>query len=144
MPAIAGGDACRSRPAGALTEMPIAEARSGLPLTDAQRQAERRIHDAPRDQEQDEQHDQAIDVAGVAEHIEAEQAEHRLDRDALQAVGAAGELPSWLASLAQHQRDAERHHQPRQVGAAQHQEAGDEAERRRGDGRRRAAPAPAR
>ena len=32
-----------------------------------------------------------VDVGGVAEHIEAEQAEHRLHLDALQAVGAAGE-----------------------------------------------------
>ena len=33
-----------------------------------------------------------------------------------------------VGDLAQHQRDAERHHQPGQVGAAQDQEAGGEAE----------------
>ena len=36
-----------------------------------------------------------------------------------------------VGDFAEHQRDAERHHQPGQIRAAQHQEAGDEAERRR-------------
>ena len=114
--------------------MPIAEARSGLPLHRAQRQPERRVHDAARDQEQHEQHDEAVDVGGLAEDIEGEVAEHRLHHDALQAVGAAGDLEP-VRDLAQHQRDAERHHQAREVGAAQHQEAGDEAERGRGEAR---------
>ena len=79
----------------------------------------------------DEQHDQAIDVAVVAVQIEAEQAEDRRNVDALQAVGAAGEVRIAVGEFAQHQRDAERHHQPRQIRAAQHQKAGDKAERRR-------------
>ncbi len=112
--------------------MPIAEARSGLPLHRAQRQAERRVHDAARDQEQHEQDDEAVDVGGLAEDIEGEVTEDRLHLDALQAVGAAGDLHP-VRDLAQHQRDAERHHQARQIGAAQHQKAGDEAERRCGD-----------
>ena len=36
----------------------------------AQRQAERRMHDAPRQQEHHEQHDQAVDEAGLAEQVE--------------------------------------------------------------------------
>ncbi len=66
----------------------------------------------------------------MAEDIELEVAEDRLHHDALQAVGPAGDLEP-VRDLAQHQRDAERHHQARQVGAAQHEEARDEAERGR-------------
>ena len=40
-----------------------------------------------------------------------------------------------LASSSQQQRDAERHHQPRQIDAADHQKARDEAEHRRGEPR---------
>ena len=69
----------------------------------------------------------------MAEHIETEHPEHRLDGDALQPVGAAGEPTESVRQLAQHERHPERHHQPRQVGAAQHQEAGDETERHRGE-----------
>ena len=87
----------------------------------------RRIVNSPGNQEQHEQHGEAVDVGGLAENIEREVAEQRLHHDALQAVGAAGDVET-VRDLAQHQRDAERHHQAGQVGAAQHQEAGDEAE----------------
>ena len=111
--------------------MPIAGGPQRIAFDRAQRQPERRIDDAARDQEQHEQHDQAVDVGGAAEDIEREVAEHRLHHDALKAVGAAGDLEP-IGDLAQHEGDAERHHQARQVGAAQHQEAGDESEHRRG------------
>ena len=42
-----------------------------IALERAQRQAKRRIDDPPRHRQTDEQHDQAVDVAGVAIHIEA-------------------------------------------------------------------------
>ena len=74
------------------------------------------MHDAPRQQEQHEQHDQRIEEAGLAEHVEGEQAEDRLHLDALQAVGAAGDVGEAFGERLQQQRDAERHHQPRQVG----------------------------
>ena len=70
----------------------------------------------------------------MAVEIELEVAEQRLHHDALQAVGAAGDR-ELVGDLAQHQRDAERHHQAREVRAAQHQEAGDEAEHHRGETR---------
>ena len=63
--------------------------------------------------------------------IEAKQAEDRRDGDALQPVGTAGEIGIAVGHLAQHQRDAERDHESRQVGAAQHQKARDKAERGR-------------
>ena len=97
----------------------------------AQRQAERRIDDAAHDDEADEQHDQAIDVAVVAVEIETEQAEDRRHGDALQPVGAASEIGVAVGDFVEHQRDAERDHEARQVGAAQHQKARDEAERGR-------------
>ena len=40
-------------------------------------------------------------------------------------------LENAFGQLVQQQRDAERHHQPRQVGAADDEEAGEEAEHRR-------------
>ena len=72
--------------------MPTAALRSGLPLIALQRQPERRIDDAPRQHEQHEQHDEAVDVGRVAEHVEPVEAEDRRDGDALQAVGAAGDV----------------------------------------------------
>ena len=97
----------------------------------AQRQAERRIDDAARDDKADEQHDQAIDITVMAVEIEAEQAEDRRHGDALQPIGAAGDIGIAVGDFAQHQRDAEGHHEPGEVGAAQHQKAGDKAERGR-------------
>jgi hypothetical protein len=95
----------------------------------AQRQAERRIDDAPGDEETDEQHDQAIDIGVVAVEIEIEPPQHRRDFDALQPVGAAGDVGIAVGELTEHQRHAKRHHQPGQIRAAQHQKAGDKAER---------------
>ena len=102
-----------------------------IALDRLERQPERRIDDAPRQQEQEEQHDEAVDVGGVAEHVEPAGAEDRRDGDALETVGAAGDLAEAVGELEAHQRDAERHHQPREVGPAQHQEARREAEHRR-------------
>ena len=107
----------------------------GIALDRAQRQAEGRINDAARHEKANKQHDQAIDVAGVAEHVELEQAEDRRDGDALQAVGAAGQIGIAVGDLAQHERNAERDHEPGQVRAAQNQKAGDEAERGRNEAR---------
>ena len=90
------------------------------------------MHDHPRQQEQHEQHCERIEEAGLAEHVEGEHAEDRLDVDPLQAVGAAGDVGEALRQRFHQQCDAERDHQPRQVGAADHKEAGGEAEHRGG------------
>ena len=71
----------------------------------------------------------------MPEHIEAEQAENRLHGDALQAIGAAGEPAILVGEFAQHESDAERDHDARQVGAAQNQKARDEADRTRNETR---------
>ena len=88
------------------------------------------MHDAPRQQEQQEQHDKAIEEAGLAEHVEREQAQDRLHLDALQPVGAAGDVGEAFRQRLQQQRDAERHHQPGQIDAADHQETGEKADHR--------------
>ena len=97
----------------------------------AQRQAERRVHDPARQQEHQEQHDQRIEEAGLAEHVEGKQAEDRRHLDALQPVSAAGDIGKTFAQRFQQQRDAERHHQPGQVDAPDHQKTGEEAEHHR-------------
>src|SRR5246127_5748469 len=88
-----------------------------------QRQAERGIDDAPRQQKKNEQHDQAVGVGHVAEDIEVEHAENGRHDDALQPIGAAGDARNLVGDLTHDERDAERHHQPREVGAAQNEEA---------------------
>ncbi len=97
----------------------------------AQRQPERRMHDAPRQQEQEERDDQRIEETDLAENVESEGFQNRLHLDALQAVGAAGDVRETLGERFQQQRDAERHHQACQIGAADHEEAGEETQHSR-------------
>ena len=101
----------------------------------AQRQAERRMHDPPRQQEQQEQHGERVEEADLAEHVECEQAEDRLHLDALQPVGTAGDVRKALRQRLQQQRDSQRHHQPGEIDAPDHQEAGEKAEHRGGKAR---------
>ena len=89
------------------------------------------MHDAARQQEQKKQHRERVEETGPAEHVEGEASEDRLHLDSLQAVGAAGDIRKAFRQRFQQQRDAERHHQPRQIDAADHQETGEEAERHR-------------
>ncbi len=65
----------------------------------------------------------------MAEDVEFEQSEDGTHRDALQAVGAAGEPGRLVRDLGEDERDAERHHEAREIGAAQDEKARDEAER---------------
>ena len=78
--------------------------------------------------EQHERDHEAVGVGDRAEDIEFEQAEERVHGDALQTIGAAGQPGRRFAISPENERHAERHHQPRQIGAPEHQEAGDEAE----------------
>ena len=89
----------------------------------------------PADDEQpagEQQH--RVGAGDPAAEVEREGAERRADRphdDALQAVGAAGQPVELVGELVQDQGDAERDHQAGQVGAAQDEKAGQEAEQRR-------------
>ena len=87
------------------------------------------MHDAARQQEQQEQHDQAVIESGLAEHVEGKATEDRLHLDALQPVGAAGDVGKTLRQRLQQQRNPERHHQAGQVGAPDHQKTGEKADR---------------
>ena len=113
--------------------MPIAAARSGLlRIARSDRpNGECTIRRASRNSRNSTA--SAVEEAGLAEHVEGEQAEDRLHLDALQPVGAAGDVGKALGQRFQQQRDAERHHQPGQVDAADHQEAGEKAEHRGGE-----------
>ena len=86
-------------------------------------------------QEHQERHGERIEEAGLAEHVEHEVSEDRLHLDALQAVGAAGDVREALGQRLQQQRDAERHHQPRQVDTADDEKAREEAEHHGGKAR---------
>ena len=107
----------------------------GVLLDARQAPAERRMDEPARNPEHREQDGERVKIRGRADHVEAEQAEHRLHLDALQAVGAAGPTRQLVGRLEHHQADADGHHQTRQVGAAQHEKAGDEARQRREDER---------
>ena len=74
----------------------------GVVLDRAQRQAEWRMHDPPRQQKQDEQQAERVEETDLAEHVEREQAEDRLHLDALQPVGAAGDIGEALAERFHH------------------------------------------
>ena len=89
------------------------------------------MHDAPRRRKQDEEDRKRIEIGGPALEIELEQAQHRPHGDALQAVRAAGEPAQRIGELVQQRGDAERHHQARQVVAAQDQRRCDEAKQSR-------------
>ena len=66
----------------------------------------------------------------MTKNIELEQAKDRRDDDALKPVRAAGNVGNLVGDLAHDQRHPEGHHQPREVGPAQDEEARREAENR--------------
>ncbi len=93
-----------------------------------QRQPERRLAQPARQREQDEQDDEAVERGvALAGEADREQAEHRAHRE-VEPVRAAGQPAVAVGEFAEQQRHAERHHQPGQIGAAQQQRRGDEAE----------------
>ena len=98
----------------------------------AQREPERRAHDAARNHEHQEQHAEAVKIRGAAAKIERVQAEELSHRHAGQAVRAAGDRRELVRRLEQHETDAKRHHQAREVGAAHDKKAGCESEDRGG------------
>ena len=98
-----------------------------------QRQPEWRLGEATGDRKQDEEDRKAVErrvaLPGEADRKEAENGR---DRE-VEPVRAAGEPAVAVGELSEHQRDAERHHEPGQVGAAQEEGRGGEADDR-GDG----------
>ena len=119
-----------------------ADARRAQPVVAQrlQRDAERRVDEAARDEQNEREHDERVGVGGSPGEIEVEALQRReRDRDrahddALQAVGAAGQPVELVGELVEDRGDAERHHQPRQVAAAQDEDARRQAEERaRGD-----------
>src|SRR5262249_9285271 len=81
------------------------------------------MNNAPRQQEENEQHGEAIGVTHVAENIELELSQYRADGDALQAVSAAGDPRNLVRDLTHDQGNAERHHEAREIRSAQHEKA---------------------
>ena len=98
----------------------LADAREGAP--------EGRIDDVARDEPADEQHRQTIDIGGVAEEIEAEEAEDRIDLHAQQAIGPTGHRAPFVGELLQQRRHHQGLHQQGEARRAQHDEARGEAD----------------
>ena len=99
-----------------------------------ERQAEGRLREAARDRKQDEEDGEAVERrVALSGKVDREQAEQRRDRE-VEAVGAAGDPARAVGEFSKHERDAERHHEPRQVGAAQQERRGDETDDRGDDG----------
>ena len=88
-----------------------------------QRQAERRIDHAAQHHEEDEQHNQAVDVRRLSVQVELEYAQQFAHHHAGQAVDAAGDERCLVGGLEQHQANAQRYHQPGQVLPAHDQKA---------------------
>jgi hypothetical protein len=76
------------------------------------------MHDAAHDHEHDEDDDERIDEGRASADIESEQAEDRSDGDAAQAINATGDERCLVRRFPQHQAEAERHHETREVAAA--------------------------
>ncbi len=87
--------------------------------------------------EQEEQHGETVERrVALAGEADRKQAEHRPIEKLSPSAPPVSQRVA-VGELAEHQRDAERHHQPGQVGAAQQQRRGREAD----DGAPTAAPA---
>ena len=113
--ASAGGDAER---AGAQAILPDR----------SEREPEGRLGKATRDRKQDEEDREAVERrVALPGETDREQAEHRRNRE-IEAVRAAGEPAVAVGEFAEHERYAERHHEPREIGSAQEERRGDETD----------------
>ena len=127
-----------------MTGTPTAAARNGLFLIARNDSPNGECTIRRANKKQHEQHRERVEEADLAEHIEAKEAKHRRHLDALQAIGAAGDVGKTFAKRFQQKRDAERHHQPGQIDAADHEKAGDEADYCGGETREHQRQLPAR
>ena len=102
----------------------------GIALDRLQRQAEGRFHEGARDDKQHEQHDHRIDERGAAVEIKVPDPEHGRGQHALKTVRAAGQPFRLVDDFIDDERNAQRHHQAREIRAAQHEKTGDESDQR--------------
>ena len=89
------------------------------------------MHDAPQGDEHDEQHGEAVAVGDASLEVELEHAEQLADDHAGESVDAARDGRRLVRRLEEQHADAERDHDPREVAAADDEDARGEA----GDGR---------
>ena len=82
------------------------------------------MNHAPRDEKQQEQHDQRVAVGRDAVEVELEVSEQGPDPDALEPVGATGQPGSAVCRLVQQQPDAQRNHDQGEVPEAGDDETG--------------------
>src|SRR5271155_3175353 len=94
----------------------------------AQRQAERRMDKPPCNEEDEKQDGERVAVCGVAIQIKMKAAEKGPAMDALKAVEAAGEPARAVGRFLQHQSDAERDHDQREMTKSCDDEAREIAE----------------
>ena len=104
-----------------------------------ERQSKRRMRKAARDRKQNEQDREAVERRiALPGEADREQSEHRRHRE-IEPVRAAGEPAVAVGELPEHERDAERHHEPRQVAASEQERRSDEADEG-GDARAKGEP----
>ena len=117
---VGDGEMARRRNADGLGAPPVVADRP-------QRDAEGRTHQPAQRHEQQQRDRQRIPGRRAAIEIEGEATGQRAHRHALQAVGAAGHAGQGVGEFEQQRGGAQRHHQARQVAAAQHARAGEGA-----------------
>ena len=86
------------------------------------------MREAARDHKQNEQDGEAVERRiALPGEVNREQSEDRRDRE-IEPVRAAGEPAVAVGEFPQHERDAQCHHEPRQVGASKQEWRGGEAD----------------
>jgi hypothetical protein len=96
-----------------------------------QRGAERRMHQAPRQQEDHQQHGERVPRRRLAHQVEFKAAQQGSHGHPLQAVGTTGQPVQLVGQFQQQQGHAQRDHEPGQVRPAHDGERADCAQRRR-------------
>ena len=93
-----------------------------------QRQPERRVRKPARDRKQNEEDGETVERrVALPGEADREQSEHGRHRE-VETVRAAGDPAVAVGQFSQHQRNAQRHHQSRQVGAAKQERRADETD----------------
>ena len=86
------------------------------------------MRNAARDREQNEQDREAVERRiALPGEADREQSEHRRDRE-IEPIRAASQPAVAIGEFPKHERNAKRHHEPRQVAASNQERRSDEAE----------------